>query len=449
MKLPEQYLNTIRELLGEDFDEYLNCFSQPKALGLRVNTAKISVEEFLKKTPFSLEPIPWVENGFYYDPKEAVTKHPHYYAGLYYIQEPSAMIPASRLPVEPGEKVLDLCAAPGGKSTELAARLQGSGLLVSNDISRSRAMALLKNLELFGLGNILVTSETPEGLLSYFPEFFDKILVDAPCSGEGMFRKDPDMVKSWMEKGPEYYAPIQREILKAAVSMLRPGGMLLYSTCTFSVLEDEDTILWLLAEEPSMELVPLEKGALFREGNIPGTLKIWPQDVRGEGHFTALLRKKETQKKSSFKEKDRRRTTILPEEAEEFLNLFQRPVLKTGTFDLRKDKLYFLPEEFPQVKGLHFLRTGLYIGEWKKKRFEPSQALAMYLKKGDFQNELNLSSKDERVMRYLKGETLELTCEEEKLKGWTLVLVDGYPLGFGKASNGSLKNKYYTGWRLL
>ena len=194
MNLPENYLSSIQTLLKEDFPNYLACFDAPRACGLRVNTGKISVEEFLKITPFHLKPIPWVSNGFYYDPEEPVTKHPHYYAGLYYIQEPSAMVPASRLPIEKGDRVLDLCAAPGGKSTELAARLQGTGLLVSNDISHSRALGLLKNLELFGQGNILVTSETPDALYSYFPEYFDKILVDAPCSGEGMFRKDPDMV---------------------------------------------------------------------------------------------------------------------------------------------------------------------------------------------------------------------------------------------------------------
>ena len=239
MKLPEDYIESMRQLLGEEeLQNYLDCFDAPRTYGLRVNTGKISVETFLKRTPFHLTPVPWVENGFYYDPEEGVTKHPDYYAGLYYIQEPSAMVPASRLPIEEGDRVLDLCAAPGGKSTELAARLRGTGLLVSNDISRSRAQGLLKNLELFGAGNILVTSETPESLLGNFEGFFDKILVDAPCSGEGMFRKDKDMVKSWMEHGPEYYAPIQQEILRTAVKMLRPGGLLLYSTCTFSPLEN-------------------------------------------------------------------------------------------------------------------------------------------------------------------------------------------------------------------
>ncbi len=202
--------------------------------------------------------------------------------------------------------MLDLCAAPGGKSTELAARLRGTGLLVSNDISRSRAQGLLKNLELFGAGNILVTSETPESLLGNFEGFFDKILVDAPCSGEGMFRKDKDMVKSWMEHGPEYYAPIQQEILRTAVKMLRPGGLLLYSTCTFSPLENEENLKKLLRRSRSLRSFRFPRGEWFREGADPGTLRIWPQDIRGEGHFTALLRKKKDKPRSTLKRTRRR-----------------------------------------------------------------------------------------------------------------------------------------------
>jgi len=448
VNLPESYLSSVRELLKEDFDRYLACFKEPKTYGLRVNTGKISVEDFLKLTSFRLSPIPWVENGFYYEPDDLVTKHPHYYAGLYYIQEPSAMVPASRLPIEEGDKVLDLCAAPGGKSTELAARLNGIGLLVSNDISHSRALGLLKNLELFGQGNILVTSEAPETLYQYFDEYFDKILVDAPCSGEGMFRKDPDMIKSWLTNGPDYYAPIQRQILKTAVSMLKPGGMLLYSTCTFAVSENEDNIAWLLKEQPEMQIVPLDTGSLFRAGFLKGTLRIWPQDVKGEGHFTVLLKKEGVSHEATPK-KERRKTTVLPEGLEEFAKLLNIPLLKNREIDVRQDKVYLLPEGLPSIKGLRFLRTGLYLGDIKKNRFEPSQALAMFLKKDQFQNQLLLSSKDERVLRYLKGETLELLPKEASLKGWVLVFVDGHPLGFGKAQNGTLKNKYCTGWRLL
>ena len=270
MKLPEPFLEKMRQLLGEEYPFYEKSYEKERVHGLRVNTSKISVEEFLNITPFQLRKIPWTENGFYYDEKEAVTKHPHYFAGLYYIQEPSAMIPAGILPVSPGENVLDLCAAPGGKATELGAKLGREGLLVANDISNSRAKGLLKNLELFGIGNVLVTSETPEKLLSYFPQFFDKILIDAPCSGEGMFRKDLSMAADWMEKGPSYYAEIQKNILETAAKMLKPGGKLVYSTCTFDPEENEKNIQFFLDHHADFSIEPLKE---WKEGFSHGRIQ--------------------------------------------------------------------------------------------------------------------------------------------------------------------------------
>ena len=160
IQLPERFEEKMQCLLGSEFEEYIRCYEEPRYYGLRVNTRKISVEDFLKIAPFPLTPIPWIENGFYYDGEQvAPAKHPYYFAGLYYLQEPSAMTPANRLPVSPGERVLDVCAAPGGKATELGAKLMGEGVLVANDISSSRAKGLLKNLEVFGIGNMLVLSE--------------------------------------------------------------------------------------------------------------------------------------------------------------------------------------------------------------------------------------------------------------------------------------------------
>ena len=256
--LPQAFRQEMKSLLGEDYDAYLKSFEEPRSFGLRVNTLRLSVRECREKLSCRTEPVPWIDNGLFYDGDEVrLSKDPYYYAGLYYLQEPSAMTPAALLPVEPGDMVLDLCAAPGGKSTELGAKLKGKGMLVANDISTSRARALLKNLEVFGIPNICVTSEAPEKLSQSFPEFFDKILVDAPCSGEGMFRKDPQMVKDWLTKGPDYYCTIQKEITGEAVKMLRPGGYLMYSTCTFSTKEDEDVINWIFRNFPDMELQPL------------------------------------------------------------------------------------------------------------------------------------------------------------------------------------------------
>lgn len=376
------------------------------------------------------------------------------------------MAPAAVLPVCPGDKVLDLCAAPGGKSTELGARLQGEGLLVSNDISNSRAKALLKNLELFGIPNICVTSETPEKLASVFGPYFDKILVDAPCSGEGMFRKDPDLIKSWLERGPEYYAPIQRQILKSAAAMLKPGGMLLYSTCTFAKLEDEDTIQWILKEEPDLELVPIEpwEGACGGFDGMP-VIRLFPHKIEGEGHFLALLRKKDTQapdggKFSGSIGSDNRSGAASGKDSAQVRRLEQESdfgqweAMLTQALDhsrimVRDGMVYYLPKCFDRSWNLRYLRTGLLLGEWKKNRFEPSQAAAMALPMKEFSQTVSLSAEDDRTIRYLKGETVFPTPEESSglKKGWVLIGVDGYPLGWAKYTGSNFKNKYYPGWR--
>lgn len=445
-KLSREFLDSMKSLLGEEeFKAYLDSFEEERIYGLRVNTLKISPEAFEEKADFNLQPVPWISNGFYYDGDSRPSKDPYYYAGLYYLQEPSAMTPASLLPLVPGDRVLDLCAAPGGKSTELGARLKGKGVLVSNDISSSRAKALLKNLQLWGIENISVTSETPEKLSSAFGEFFDKILVDAPCSGEGMFRKDEKMIKSYAEHGPDYYAPIQRQIVDQAISMLVPGGFLLYSTCTFSTREDEEVIKWALLSHEEMELCPLP---LF-EGASPGIglegcLRLFPHRVRGEGHFVALLRKKE-RAKGRTEALCKPVTKALPEDLASFLAMVKRP-FDPARILIRSGLVYYLPEKLPLVK-LRTLCTGLFMGELKKNRFEPGQALAMAIKKEEFPETVSFSREDERVIRYLKGETISLKETEGPVKGWCLVCVDNFPLGFAKGTGQTLKNKYYPGWR--
>lgn len=450
MELPISFLNTMQELLKEEYPAYLDSFGQERIHSLRVNTTKLEPEQLAKQLLASLNPIPWIPNGFYYDEKHRLSKDPYYYAGLYYLQEPSAMTPAHLLSVQPGDMVLDLCAAPGGKSTELGARLKGKGLLVANDISSSRAKALLKNLELFGIPNICVTSETPEKLCSAFPGYFDKILVDAPCSGEGMFRKDPDMVKSWLEKGPEFYRPIQESIIKQGVLMLKPGGYLLYSTCTFSRIEDEGVIESLLQEYPEMELVPLPLFEGASDGiGLSGCIRLFPHKLKGEGHFLALLRKRggETDLTWSpeYKTPGNRLLDKEPE-LKKFLNLIDKKPDEDRIL-LKHDCVYYLPEHCQVKPGLRYLRTGLLLGQLKNGRFEPSQALAMVLKPESFAAHISFSREDDRVIRYLKGETLSLREGEAPVKGWCLVCVDGFPLGFAKGTGSMLKNKYYPGWR--
>lgn len=458
MNLPKPFEEKMRALLKTDYEKYLKCFEEERHYGLRVNTNKISVEEFLKIAPWSLERIPWIQNGFYYDSDVIQpAKHPYYFAGLYYLQEPSAMTPADRLPVVPGEKVLDLCAAPGGKATELGAKLKGEGLLAANDISASRAKGLLKNLELFGIGNLLVLNEEPGKLSGVFENFFDKILIDAPCSGEGMFRKDKKMIKAWEEHGPSYFSKIQKSIIVQAASMLKPGGMMLYSTCTFDQSENEQVISWLLEQCPEFELCEMEgyegfshgigNGVQAENADIEKTVRIFPHRMKGEGHFLALLKKNGEIPEKEAPGKMRDFESRMPVELEEFLQSVKRTFDRTR-LEIHGERVYYMPEGLPQKKKLRFLRTGLLLGELKKNRFEPSQALAMHLKGEEYPYILNFPCEDERVVKYLKGETLEVSdLVSDTEKGWYLVCVDGYSLGFGKLLNGMLKNKYLPGWR--
>lgn len=467
--LPQSFLDSMKEILGEDYEAFLAGFDGQRQYGLRVNTLKMNLEEFERIAPFHLKKVPWISNGYFYEAEDAPAKHPFYSAGLYYLQEPSAMTPASRLKVQPGERVLDLCAAPGGKATELGAALQGEGLLVANDINTARARALLRNLELFGISNSFVTNEPPHVLAERFPEFFHKIMVDAPCSGEGMFRKNPAVVDSWQEKGPEYFSKLQREIIVQAADMLLPGGMMFYSTCTFSPLENEKTITHLLKKRPDMEVIPMEDYEGFAEGltSYRGEVfdescklcrRIWPHKMSGEGHFMALLHKKsgtqqqvqQTVSQSSiWWEKCKGLNKEQKAAAEDFFSHVN--IAYDGKrIDVRGDNLYYLPAPKYDGRGLHFLRNGLFMGEFKKKRFEPSQPFALALHAQDFDQVLDFPADDERLSRYLRGETLDvsdLIAGEKKRKGWQLVMVAGHPLGFGKLVNNNLKNKYPAGWR--
>lgn len=460
MNLPETFVSKMKRLLGSDYENYEKCFDLPRHYGLRVNTAKISVDEFLKIAPWPLRPVPWIENGFYYDGDVyQPARHPYYFAGLYYLQEPSAMTPANRLPIDPGDRVLDVCAAPGGKATELGARLNGTGVLAANDLSSSRAKGLLKNLELFGIGNVLVLCEEPGKLVLCFQEYFDKILIDAPCSGEGMFRKDKKMIRAWEEHGPEYFSRIQKSIITQAARMLAPGGMLLYSTCTFDPEENEKTIEYLLQEYPEFQICDLRPYAGFSPGipeetngknpDLSRTVRIFPHRMEGEGHYLALLKKGGEQSRRPESVRTGKGKGKLPEELTEFFSLISRE-FDPARVEIRSGKVYYMPEGLPSMKGIRFLRTGLLLGELKKNRFEPSQALAMNLKKAEYSYTLDFSVRDDRVVKYLKGETLDVEdLVSPKEKGWYLVCVDGYPLGFGKLANQTLKNKYLPGWRWM
>ena len=463
MNLPEDYQNRMQEMLGDEYLQYLDSFNHSYGQTLRVNQLKMEPADFIRRFLLNGQ-VSWCDTGFYYEGDERLSANPYYHAGIYYLQEPSAMAPAAFLPVEPGDKVLDLCAAPGGKSTALAARLQGEGFLLSNDISASRCKPLLKNMEMAGVTNSVITCEAPEKLAGRFAGYFDKVLVDAPCSGEGMFRREPSMVKSWSAEEVKRYAVLQREILFHAAQMLRPGGYLLYSTCTFAKEEDEQTVEYFLEQHKdfSLQELPLCEG--IEMGRVEWTLhgredvrncrRFLPHKVKGEGHFAALFKKEESADSSfgsvsgdcSTKEQKVSKEKI-PEAMEDFMrDIPDWKQWKKRIFFI-KERAFLLPKHCPSLQGLRIVRSGLYLGDCLKKRFEPSQALAMALKSSEYKKSISFPAEDIRIEKYLRGETVEI--DNTEIKGWTLFCVDGFPLGWGKCDRGRLKNKYNPNWRKL
>ena len=452
MGLPQEFEARMQDMLGEAYPAFRQSYEKNKFQALRVNPMKGPQEAFLQSAPFTMRKVPWAENGFYYSEQDQPGKHPWHEAGVYYIQEPSAMTPANVLPIDEGDVVFDMCAAPGGKSTELAAKLNKTGLLITNDISNSRAKALLKNVEVFGVPNLCVLNEDPVGIASRFSGFFDKVLIDAPCSGEGMFRKDNKLIKAWEKNGPEFYSQIQRNIILAGADMLKPGGKLLYSTCTFSKLEDEDSVIHLLTNRPDMHLIDIKPYEGFSHGfdtdegyHLEKAVRIFPHKMPGEGHFVALFEKDGEDYTSSKRPVSGK--TKLPDELKEFMDstTFE---YDPAYINIRDTRVFLTSPYMAEERGLRIIRNGLLLGELKKNRFEPSQAFAMALTNDQFNNCLDLSVSDDRVIRYLKGETIDIDDFNVK-SGWTLVCVDGYPLGWGKNANGQLKNKYLAGWRWM
>lgn len=452
MNLPEKYVTKMRELLQNEYDEYINSFLNERLYGIRVNTLKMDVNTFYNKGLYELGPVKWCKEGFYYNGANVrPSKSPYYHAGLYYLQEPSAMSTAAVADINPGERVLDVCAAPGGKSTQAGAKLNGEGLLVTNDISTSRTKALLKNVELFGITNAVVLNESPDKIADRFPNFFDKVIIDAPCSGEGMFRKDPDIIKAWGKSMTDFCISAQYEILEACAKAVCDGGYIIYSTCTFDPAENENQIDAFLSRHSEFELcdIPEELGLSsghpeWSESGNPELIKcgrLWPHKTKGEGHFVAKLRKKGDGEKTVFDNTARKKIDGF-EYFEEFISK-NINIEFNGDFETFGEKLYLLPKGMPSLNGLRIVRNGWYLGDIKKKRFEPSQAFAMGIKRDNARLTEELNDYDTAV-KYLKGETLETKLDED---GWVLVTFDGLTLGWAKSQKGRLKNKYLPGWK--
>ncbi|MFK7696392.1 RsmB/NOP family class I SAM-dependent RNA methyltransferase [Paenibacillus sp. HJGM_3] len=520
--LPDPFLHKMQAYLQDEYPAFLASYEAERTSGLRRNPLKLTAAQFAAVSPFGCEPVAWAEEGYYLREGDRPGKHPYYHAGLYYIQEPSAMAPVACLDVQPGDRVLDLCAAPGGKTTQIAGKLQGQGVVVANDIHPDRIKAVVKNVELLGVRNAVVCNETPERLADRFTGYFDKILVDAPCSGEGMFRKEPEMVKAWSLGEVAKYASMQADILRSAARMLRPGGRLVYSTCTFSAEENEATIAGFLDAHPQFRVVPIDTRHGIepgRPGWLPplavsagaaeatrGTARLWPHKLRGEGHYVAVLARDARtgapaeaapaahaardaaasvptggasraaavhatarREPAARPGKPLRRAAGGPERAAtaaasssdraavvarfwaEQLRL-SAPAAESLAFS--GDYVYEAPDDVPDLAGLRVMRPGWFLGTIRKDRFEPSQALAMGLTREQSIRVIELRAESPDAIRYLKGETLHLP-EGDVLradasvpaKGYALVCLDGYPLGWAKWQDGLVKNEYPAGWR--
>ena len=427
--LPEAFLQRMEAQLGSEYPAFLESLERPRAVALRFNPMKGERPVL----PFVGAPVPWEPEGFYYDPETRPGLHVYHEAGVYYLQEASAMAPVALLDPKPGERVCDLCAAPGGKTTQIAGRMLGQGFLVCNEINPKRAKILSRNIERMGVANALVTNEHPETLASRFPGFFDRVLVDAPCSGEGMFRKEEAAVTDWSQETVQMCARRQREILDSAARLVRPGGRLVYSTCTFAPEEDEETVAAFLEAHPEFTPEPVEAPWFVPGENA--SYRMWPHKLLGEGHFAAVLRK--TQGESG--EVPACPGEKCPKAWESFAKELDitLPEGKAVSFG---QSLYWAPMELPELNRLKVLRPGLELGTERKGRFEPAHALALWLKTCAVTESFPPESPEMKA--YLHGDVVP-----SGKKGWCLVQAGGYVIGWGKGDGSVLKNHYPKGLR--
>ena len=427
--LPELFLKRMEMQLGPEYPGYLASLERPRAVALRFNPQKGKAPEL----PFATSPVPWEPLGCYYEPTARPGLHPYHDAGVYYLQEASAMAPAVLLNPQPGERILDLCAAPGGKTTQIAGKMGGQGLLVCNEIHPKRAKILSQNVERMAISNALVLNEAPATLAQRFPGFFDRILVDAPCSGEGMFRKEAAAVADWTEELVDMCARRQGEILDAAAKMLRPGGRLVYSTCTFAPREDEEAVAAFLERHP--DFAPEKVDAPWFTPGENGSFRLWPHKLLGEGHFAAVLRRMD----GNGEDGNPASGASLPGGWLRFARE-QGISLPAGKAVRFGDTLFWAPEEMPDISRLRVLRPGLELGTLKKDRLEPAHALALWLRPRE--GDTRLAPDSPELAGYLRGETIP-----GSRRGFQLICAGEYTLGWAKGDGQILKNHYPKGLR--
>lgn len=455
MNLPSEFISKYQRLLGAEADDFLASFDEESLGGFRINPLKAKPEETIAGATGKVEYVPTGYRG------PVNGKSLDHVAGAIYSQEPSAMYVGEVVDPLPGERVLDLCAAPGGKTTHLVAKMGDQGLLVANEIFRKRALVLAENLERWGTRSTVVTNESPADLEKQFPQFFDRILVDAPCSGEGMFRKEPAGIEYWNPDYPAECANRQKKILASAMKMLKPGGTLVYSTCTFAPEEDEQNAAWLLAEYPDLTMVEIKKypgmddgRPAWADGNpeLTKAVRLFPHHIKGEGHFIAKFKKAGSSdepiarpKKKHKKRKGNKQLGITKEEQKLFADFCQwlMPEYRAHHLLTYGDQLYDLPAGIDSVDGLTVLRPGLHLGTFKKRRFEPALAWALTLRPGMTDREISLT--DDQWRQYVHGDVI--TAASDQQNGWYLLTCQGLACGFGKLVNGTVKNFYPKGLR--
>ena len=425
--LPQAFLDRMKHQLGEEYPDYLASLERPRAVALRFRPGKVT------NLPFVRGAVPWEPLGFYYDGESRPGLHPYHDAGVYYLQEASAMSAVALLDPQPGERICDLCAAPGGKSTQIAGRMQGKGFLLCNEFVPKRAVVLARNIERMGVANALVTNADTAVLAKRLPKFFDRVLVDAPCSGEGMFRKEEAAVTDWSEDTVAMCAARQAQILDNAAAMVRPGGRLVYATCTFAPAENEETVAAFLQRHSDFEPEKVDAPWFTLCGD--GMFRLWPHKLKGEGHFAAVLRRKGEMETAPTCQK----TEKLPAQWLAFAKELgiELPEGKPVQFG---QSLYWAPPQMPDIAGLKVLRPGLELGTVKKDRFEPAHALALWL--NDCANSQSFAADSREMTAYLHGDVVS-----SQKRGWCLVQVDGHSIGWGKGDGNVLKNHYPKGIR--
>lgn len=431
MNIPKEFLSRMNKILGEEFDDFKSALEQPIQKSIYVNQNKISVDDFKKISDFSLEQIPYEKAGFYVD-NEKRGRHPLHHAGAFYMQEPSAMFTVNSIDFKGDETVLDMCAAPGGKSIQIANRIP-NGVLISNEFVKSRSEILFSNIERMGLKNVIITNETPEKLSNAYGDTFDVVLVDAPCSGEGMFRRGEEVSEQWYPEINEMCAQRQLEILSCADKTLKQNGILIYSTCTYSVLENENVVRKFMSSH-DYELVNISEN--FPRGiEMKEAVRLYPHKIKGEGQFVAVLRKKCENYNSSY--------SSLKLTNSKITNDFLKTFLSTNFEAVEYMKYsYRAPRRDLIKKNVNYTSIGVRLGSVVGTRFEPHHNLFSAFG-GDFKLKLKMDFKDDKVKKYLRGETFDVDLQD----GFGAVLVNNCAIGGFKISKGKFKNYYPKGLR--